>query len=92
MNSGTDSGLVRPHMAFRLDQAIVRGELDNTEQGHLRGRIWLEGREQPLTLDLEGDAWRDVAGARITFTNHEPRRQKNQGDLKPVQHLSLIQL
>lgn len=73
-------------MAFRLDQAIVRGELDNTEQGHLRGRIWLEGREQPLTLDLEGDAWRDVAGARITFTNHEPRRQKNQGDLKPVQH------
>ena len=73
-------------MAFRLDQAIVRGELDNTEQGHLRGRIWLEGREQPLTLDLEGDAWRDVAGARITFTNHEPRRQKNQGDLKPAQH------
>ena len=73
-------------MAFRLDQAIVRGELDNTEQGHLRGRIWLEGREQPLTLDLEGDAWRDVAGARITFTNPEPRRQKNQGDLKPVQH------
>ena len=73
-------------MAFRLDQAIVRGELDNTEQGHLRGRIWLEGRAEPLTLDLEGDAWRDVAGARITFTNHEPRRQKNQGDLKPAQH------
>ncbi len=73
-------------MAFRLDQAIVRGELDNTEQGHLRGRIWLEGRAEPLTLDLEGDAWRDVAGARISFTNHEPRRQKNQGDLKPAQH------
>jgi hypothetical protein len=73
-------------MAFRLDQAIVRGELDNTEQGHLRGRIWLEGRAEPLTLDLEGDAWRDVAGARITFTNPEPRRQKNQGDLKPTQH------
>lgn len=73
-------------MAFRLDQAIVRGELDNTEQGHLRGRIWLEGREQPLMVDLEGDAWRDVAGARITFTNPEPRRQKNQGDLKPAQH------
>jgi hypothetical protein len=73
-------------MAFRLDQAIVRGELDNTEQGRVRGRIWLEGRKEPLTLDLEGDAWRDVAGARITFTNPEPRRQKNQGDLKSVQH------
>jgi len=73
-------------MAFRLDQAIVRGELDNTEQGRVRGRIWLEGRKEPLTLDLEGDAWRDVAGARITFTNPEPRRQKNQGDLKAVQH------
>ncbi|MFM2168617.1 MAG: hypothetical protein RIS79_2988 [Verrucomicrobiota bacterium] len=73
-------------MAFRLDQAIVRGELDNTQQGRVRVRIWLEGRKEPLTLDLEGDAWRDVAGARITFTNPEPRRQKNQGDLKSVQH------
>jgi hypothetical protein len=73
-------------MAFRLDQAIVRGELDNTEQGRVRGSIWLEGRKEPLTLDLEGDAWRDVAGARITFINPEPRRQKNQGDLKSVQH------
>lgn len=73
-------------MAFRLDQAIVRGELDNTERGHVRGTIWLEGRAQPLTIDLEGDAWRDVAGARITFINPEPRRQKNQGELKPAQH------
>ena len=63
-------------MAIRLDKGIVRGELDNTEQGHVRGRIWLFGREQPLELDLEGDAWRDVAGTRITFVNPNPRRQK----------------
>ena len=63
-------------MAIRLDKGIVRGELDNTEQGHVRGRIWLFGREEPLELDLEGDAWRDVAGTRITFVNPNPRRQK----------------
>ena len=63
-------------MAIRLDKCIVRGELDNTEQGHVRGRIWLFGREEPLELDLEGDAWRDVAGTRITFVNPNPRRQK----------------
>lgn len=73
-------------MAFRLDQAIVRGELDNTERGRVRGSIWLEGRKEPLTLDLEGDAWRDVAGSRICFSNPEPRRQKNQGDLQATQH------
>jgi len=75
-----------PRMAFRLDQAIVRGELDNTEPGRVRGSIWLEGRKEPITLDLEGDAWRDVAGSRIRFSNPEPRRQKKQGDLKACQH------
>jgi len=72
-------------MAFRLDQAIVKGEIDNTERGRVRGLIWLVGRKEPLKLDLEGDAWQDVAGAKIHFVNPEPRRQKKQGDLKPLQ-------
>ena len=72
-------------MAFRLDQAIVKGEIDNTERGRVRGLIWLLGRKEPLKLDLEGDAWRDVAGAKIQFVNPEPRRQKRQGELKQVQ-------
>jgi hypothetical protein len=72
-------------MAIRLDKGIVRGELDNTEQGRVRGHIWLFGREEPLELDLEGDAWRDVAGTRITFVNPNPRRQKAIASLSTAQ-------
>lgn len=59
-------------MAFRIDDAVVRGEIDNTVEGRTTGHIWLLGREEPLTLDLDGDCWRDLAGARLTFENPEP--------------------
>jgi len=64
-------------MAIRLDKGIVRGEIDNTERGRVRGRLWLHGRDEPLELDLEGDAWRDIAGSRLTFANPNPRPQKD---------------
>jgi len=59
-------------MAWRPDKCVIRGELDNTVRGRVTGRIWLLGRGEPLTLDLSGDAWPDVAGARVTFTNSAP--------------------
>jgi hypothetical protein len=62
-------------MALRLDTAVIRGEIDNTTRGNVRGKIWLVGREEPVVLDLRGDAWRDVAGSRITFTNPMPEAQ-----------------
>jgi len=60
-------------MAFRIEEAVVRGEIDNTVEGRVTGRIWLQGREEPLMLDLEGDCWRDLAGTRLVFTNPEPK-------------------
>jgi len=62
-------------MALRLDSAVIRGELDNTSRGNVRGKLWLVGREEPVMLDLRGDAWRDVAGSRITFVNASPSAQ-----------------
>ncbi|MEZ5386799.1 MAG: hypothetical protein R3F13_14905 [Prosthecobacter sp.] len=62
-------------MALRLDIAVIRGELDNTSRGNVRGRLWLVGREEPVVLDLRGDAWRDVAGAKISFVNPHPETQ-----------------
>ncbi|OYV07370.1 MAG: hypothetical protein CFE26_01325 [Verrucomicrobiales bacterium VVV1] len=59
-------------MACRIDDAVIRGEIDNTVEGRTTGRIWLLGREEPLTLDLNGDCWRDLAGARLSFENPEP--------------------
>lgn len=62
-------------MALRLDQAIIRGEIDNTTRGNVRGKLWLVGHDEPVTLDLRGNAWRDAAGCKITFTNPAPAAQ-----------------
>ncbi len=59
-------------MALRLDTAVIRGEIDNTTRGNVRGKLWLVGREDPVIIDLRGNAWRDVAGCKITFTNPNP--------------------
>ena len=59
-------------MAWRIDEAVVRGEIDNTVEGQTTGRIWLAGRDEPLTLELVGDCWRDLAGTRLAFQNPSP--------------------
>ncbi len=56
-------------MAFRIHDSVVRGEIDNRVKGVVRGRIWVEGRAEPVTLELKGNAWPDFAGCRLTFTN-----------------------
>jgi hypothetical protein len=72
-------------MALRLDTAVIRGEIDNTTHGNVRGKTWLVGRDEPVLLDLRGDAWRDVAGSRITFTNPMPEPQAAAAALHPKQ-------
>lgn len=72
-------------MALRLDTAVIRGEIDNTTRGNVRGKIWLVGRDEPVVLDLRGDAWRDVAGCKVTFTNPKPEAQANASCLQPKQ-------
>ena len=56
-------------MAFRIHDSVLRGEIDNREKGIVRGKIWVAGREEPLTLDLKGNAWSDLAGCLLKFTN-----------------------
>lgn len=72
-------------MALRLDTAVIRGELDNTTRDNVRGKLWLVGREEPVVLDLRGNAWRDVAGCKITFTNPWPSAQESAAALQPKQ-------
>lgn len=59
-------------MAWRIDQAVVRGEIDNTSPGQTLGRIWLIHQVEPLELKLEGDCWRDLAGTVLRFSNPTP--------------------
>ena len=56
-------------MAFRIQQSVVRGEIDNRIKGVVRGRIWLCDRAEPLTLELQGNAQPDLAGSLLVFEN-----------------------
>jgi len=60
-------------MAWRIDEQVVRGEIDNRTRGRVSGRLWLVGREQPVVLDLDGNPWRDLAGHVLKFTNPVPK-------------------
>ncbi len=59
-------------MAWRLEEAVEHGVIDNTVEGTTTGKIWLAGRDEPLILSLDGDCWRDVAGTVLEFENPEP--------------------
>jgi hypothetical protein len=54
-------------MAWRLEDSLVRGVLDNPAPGVIRGTLWLEGREDPLEVELQGNPQPDILGCRIEF-------------------------
>lgn len=60
-------------MALRIHDSVVRGEIDNRSKGRVHGRIWLQGRPDPLVLELKGNAHPDLAGCLLTFNNRSPR-------------------
>ncbi len=60
-------------MAWRLDEAVEHGMIDNTVEGTTTGKIWLAGRDEPLILSLNGDCWRDLAGTILEFDNPKPK-------------------
>lgn len=60
-------------MAWRIDESVVRGQLDNRARGRVTGRIWLVGHAEPVALELTGNCWRDLAGRRLEFINPQPK-------------------
>ena len=72
-------------MAWRLRSSVVRGEIDNRIKGIVTGKVWLEGRDEPVVLKLEGNGYRDVAGCLFTFVNPVPRVGDEHTDLFPEQ-------
>jgi hypothetical protein len=56
-------------MAWRIQDSVIRGEMDNRMKGRVRGRIWLDGLPEPVRLDLEGNACPDLAGCLLKFKN-----------------------
>jgi hypothetical protein len=73
-------------MAFRIQDSVVHGEIDNRVKGIVRGKIWVEGRTAPVVLELQGNAHPDLAGCLLTFANPQKRLPHHGLDsLNPVQ-------
>jgi len=56
-------------MAWRLEQHVVRGIIQNIVPDRVAGAIWLKGLSQPIELNLKGNCYRDLAGTRLEFRN-----------------------
>lgn len=77
-------------MAFRIHESVVRGAIDNRVEGIVRGKVWLEGRAEPVVLELQGNACPDLAGCLLTFSNPLPRhRRPHLGGLRTLQRGSI---
>lgn len=72
-------------MAWRVDEAVEHGLIDNTVEGHTTGKIWLVGRDEPLILSLNGDCWRDLAGSVLEFENPNPKEMAEVAELDTEQ-------
>ena len=60
-------------MAWRIHQRVSKGEIDNRRRDHVRGQIWLVGRDKPVRLDLSGNCLRDLAGCFVKFENPQAK-------------------
>src|ERR1035437_9728510 len=56
-------------MAWRIHDSVIRGEIDNRLKGRVRGKLWLNGLDEPVKLDLVGNACADLAGCLLKFNN-----------------------
>lgn len=59
-------------MAWRLQEHVLRGKIDNRIRGRVSGEIWLAGIDEPLVLELTGDCAPDLAGCELSFENPHP--------------------
>lgn len=59
-------------MAWRIDEHLLRGEIDNRTRGRVTGTLWFLGVAEPVVLDLHGDCAPDLAGCTLSIQNTEP--------------------
>ena len=60
-------------MAWRIEDCVARGEIDNRTRGGVKGKVWLAGRSDPLVLHLAGNCHGDLAGCLLVFSNSAPK-------------------
>jgi len=73
-------------MAWRPNEQLIEGELDNTVRGKVTGWMRFVGVKGKVKVDLEGDFLCDIAGCRIRFTNPDAG-----GDPEYMKHFGTTQ-
>lgn len=63
-------------MLNRLEDSVIRGELDCRERGRVTGKLWLLGRSDPVELDLRGVPSPDMAGVHFRFRCEYPPSER----------------
>ena len=63
-------------MTLRLEDSLVRGELDCREKGRVTGRLWLLGRSDPVVVELTGLPSRDMAGLLLRLKCEYPPEEQ----------------
>jgi hypothetical protein len=77
-------------MLICLDSTIISGHLSNEVPGLVTGVLRLAGQREPLTLELQGNFLRDIAGCRVDLSNPIPEANlKSLAALKPWQNGSV---
>ena len=59
-------------MAIRLERFLSHGSITNAKPGKVTGTLWFIDADEPVTLELEGNPHRDLAGTTLVFENPEP--------------------
>ncbi len=74
-------------MVRRIENLLLRGEIDARHPGRITGRLWLIDQPQPILLDLCGQAAPDLAGHLLHFENPAPQNPvpPSSPPLNPVQ-------
>lgn len=67
-------------MAWRPNEQLIEGVLDNTVPGKVTGWMRFAGMNEKVTFDLEGNFHRDIRGAKIRFTGDA---YEDQADIDP---------
>ena len=71
-------------MAWRPNENLIDGELDNTVLGKVTGRLRFLGMSEPVELNLAGDFHRDIRGTKIRMRNPNPSDRNQNGSLGEV--------
>jgi hypothetical protein len=78
-------------MAWRPNEYVMEGELDNTNPGRVTGWIRFAGLKDKVTFDLKGDFHRDIRGAKVHFVGNAQGGDIPQGAERYFEGFSLKQ-